>query len=134
MLDTDDHVLVVDDVKDVRDGIKSLLEDEGFSVYIAENGFGALEVLTKNKISLVISDILMPEMDGIEMCAKIKERFPDMMFILISGGGRQASSLSSGYDYLNAMTKLYGVDAVLKKPFNPEDLVNLVKSKFENLQ
>ena len=131
MLDTGNSVLVVDDIEDVREGIKNILESEGFAVSSAENGLKALKVLDKNKIDLVVSDILMPEMDGIEMCQKIIELHPDMMFILISGGGRQSGS-SGSYDYLQAAKKITGIDDVLKKPFDPEELINLIKSKLGN--
>lgn len=128
MSETGNSVLVVDDVEDVREGIKTILESEGYSVYVAENGLSALTILNANKIDLVISDILMPEMDGIEMSQKIKEMQPEMKFILISGGGRQTSS-SGNYDYLRAAKRITGIDDILKKPFPPEELIHIVKSK-----
>ena len=128
MPNTGECILVVDDVEDVREGIKSLLEAEGFAVCTAENGLKALQIIKNKKINLVITDVLMPEMDGIEMCQEIKADHPDMLFILVSGGGNQFSS-SGSYDYLHAAKKITGINDVLKKPFEPEKLVELVKEK-----
>lgn len=123
------RILIVDDVREILTGISSILEMEGYEAITAENGIQALEVIDNN-IDLVVSDILMPEMDGIELCQIIRDKFPDIKMILISGGGRQ-SNLKSNYDYLETAKKLTGVDTLLKKPFNPEELVSQINSKLK---
>ena len=121
------RILIVDDVKEIVSGISSILELEGFETFKAENGVEALDLID-HSFDLVISDILMPEMDGIELCQAIKEKYPDIKIILISGGGRQ-SNVKQSYNYLETAKKLTGVDTILKKPFNPEELVTLINSK-----
>lgn len=131
MTEVKNRVLIVDDVEQVRDGIGSIVESEGYRVHTASNGFEALDVIKHNEIDLIVSDILMPEMDGIEMCNQIKELFPDMKFILISGGGREVN-VSSSYDYLDTARKLTGIKDILKKPFDPEELISLIDSMLKN--
>lgn len=131
MTEVKNRVLIVDDVEQIRDGVSSIVESEGYRVYTASNGLKALDVLKNNEIDLIVSDILMPEMDGIEMCNKIKELFPEMKFILISGGGREVK-VSSSYDYLDTARKLTGINDILKKPFDPEELISLIDSKLNN--
>ena len=80
------EILLVDDHEIVRDGIKSLLEDEvGFKVTAeAENGKEAIEVCADQNIDLVVMDISMPEMNGIEATESIKERFPDIKVLALT--------------------------------------------------
>lgn len=120
-------ILIVDDVKEIISGISSILEAEGFITLKAENGKQALGLID-DTIDLVISDILMPEMDGIELCQIINEKYPGLEVILISGGGRQ-SGINESYNYLETAKKLTGVNSILNKPFNPEELVTLINLK-----
>ena len=77
---------------------------------------------------MLISDILMPNMDGIELVSKAAQKYPSLKFILISGGGRQ---LSSEYDYLDAAKKITNIKHVLKKPFPPSELIALIDELLE---
>lgn len=123
------HIMVVDDVAEVLEGIASILMANDFSVTKAENGIDALNKIDET-VDLVVTDILMPEMDGIELCQEIRKRFADVKLILISGGGRQ-SALKKDYDYLNIAKKLTGVETILKKPFDPEELIRQIKSQLD---
>jgi len=127
MSDNGKRILVVDDVEEILSGLSGILMAEGYDVLQASNGVMALQMLDEN-IDMVITDILMPEMDGIELSQKIKDKFPDVELILISGGGRQPAG-DHGYDYLKVAKKLTGVESILKKPFDPEKLIELVNSK-----
>lgn len=119
-------ILLVDDVKDVRDGLSQILSDEGYDVMTAENGLQAIKKLMNKHTDLIITDILMPEMDGIELIDKVKEfNLPGLQYILISGGGRK---LANDYDYLEITKKLTGVSTLLKKPFKPEELLEVVNT------
>lgn len=131
MNDTTHKVLVVDDVEDIRNGIKDILENIGYIVTTAANGIQAISIIKDKPIDLIITDILMPDMDGIELCRKTKELYPDMKFILISGGGRQTTN-PVGYDYLGSAKKLTGINDILKKPFDPQDLIELINSKLKS--
>lgn len=120
-------IVVVDDVPEVRNGISVILEAEGFDVRQASNGLEALEQVDET-VDLVVTDILMPEIDGIELCQKLKDAYPELKLILISGGGRQPA-IDSNYDYLEVAKKLTGVETILKKPFNPEELLKIINSQ-----
>lgn len=120
------NILLVDDVEDIREGISEILQDDGYSISTASNGKEALRILRNRPIDLVITDILMPEMDGLELIEKTKDLYlPDLEFILISGGGRR---LTSDYDYLEVTKKLTGISNVLKKPFHPDKLIKMVNN------
>ncbi|MFR4018209.1 MAG: response regulator, partial [Clostridia bacterium] len=77
-------ILVVDDEQNVRQLICKVLEKEGFTVLTACNGSEGLEIFHKNSIDLIISDIKMPEMSGIEFLHRVKEEEPGIGFILIT--------------------------------------------------
>ena len=115
-------ILVVDDERGIRDLLVSELEAEGYSVSSAANGVDALALLDKDEFNLVISDIKMPEMDGLELLVKIKRRAPDLEVILATGFGTIETAVAAmkmgAYDYL-------------QKPFNLDEMHNLVKRALE---
>lgn len=117
-------ILIVDDDAELREGLVSLFEDENLKLEQASNGEEALAVIASCTIDLVITDILMPLMDGIELTLKLKAIQPDLQVILISGGGRQLESHHK-YDYLALGKKLTSNQHVLKKPFSAQALIDL---------
>lgn len=119
-------ILIVDDYEDIRDSLAAILEGEGCVVVTAQNGREAMKLLEKDKPDLVITDILMPEMDGLELIAEARKIIPEQKFMLISGGGTLFSA-SDGYDYLAVAKILTGVDTMLRKPFDPGELIKLAK-------
>lgn len=119
------NILVVDDFDDVRESLADILEYEGYNIIQASNGLQALEVLSKNVIDLLVVDILMPDMDGIELATEVRKYYPEKEIVMISGGGRRLKK-GSAYDYLSMATKLTGIENVLKKPFKPEELFELI--------
>jgi YesN/AraC family two-component response regulator len=110
-------ILIVDDEPLIRDGLKQTLEIEDFNVETASNGTDAMETFDSFHPDLVITDIIMPEKDGIEIIWDIKEKFPDVKIIAISGGGRIAAT-----DHLKIAKKL-GANAILTKPFSTDELL-----------
>lgn len=104
-------VLVIDDDPQVRRIVTRLIESEGHTVIQAENGKVALERYAGDPADLVISDIYMPEMDGIELLMRLREAFPDARLVAMSGGGAIAA-----HHLLDAARAL-GAVAVLEKPF-----------------
>ena len=68
------NVLVVDDEREIRDAIEIYLRGEGMKVFKAGDGVEALEILEEEKVHLIILDIMMPKMDGIQTCLKIREK------------------------------------------------------------
>jgi len=120
-------ILVVDDVDGVRREMGYLLEDNGYTVIQAENGAQACRQLLKNNFELVITDILMPEMDGFELSAFIRARYPETKIIAISGGGRSYVNNAQGVnDLLRQVDKIIRPDALLKKPFESDKLLQQV--------
>ena len=113
-------VLVIDDEPGVARMIKLMLDDVGYRVVLASGGRGAIENLTRESVDLVITDILMPEIEGIELIRHIKEAHPTVRVIAISGGGQ-----SRNPDFLRFAQRL-GADATLPKPFRREELLAVV--------
>lgn len=125
------NILIVDDIKDVRESLALILEDEGYNTTHASNGLEAVKVLADSQIDIMITDILMPEMDGLELATRARNQFPELKIILISGGGRPAKN-GNDYDYLDLTAKLTGITHVLKKPFKPLEIINLVHQLLDN--
>jgi YesN/AraC family two-component response regulator len=114
-------ILLVDDEESFLNGMKSLLELQGYTVFTAMNGIEGINILEQTPVDIVITDILMPEMDGIELILRLKNKYPEIKIISISGGGRIRSD-----DYLN-LSLSFGVNAALKKPFSSKDLLSELK-------
>ncbi|MCB9481363.1 MAG: response regulator [Desulfobacteraceae bacterium] len=114
-------ILIIEDDSDLRQVLKIMLEKEAYSVSEAENGMRGLKAFQSNKFDLVITDIIMPEKEGIETIFELKKINPDVKIIAISGGGRIAAE-----EYL-MMAKNFGVSTVLSKPFKKDDFLSSVK-------
>ncbi|SFC87425.1 response regulator [Pseudoalteromonas denitrificans] len=120
-------ILVVDDIEGVRREITYLLEEENYLVTQAENGKEAMNILTQQNIHLVITDILMPEMDGFELCKFLENNFPEISIIIISGGGSTYKKNINDLDrLLTQAQKLTQAKVILKKPFSSEKLLSKV--------
>lgn len=114
-------VLLVDDNADLRHMIRVLLETEGYSVREAANGHGALEEQRKAPADVLITDIFMPERDGLETIDDFKRAFPNTVIIAMSG--RTAAPRP---DYLYAARE-FGAHATLAKPFDTQALLDMLK-------
>lgn len=114
-----ERILIVDDEKEIRDLIDIYLKGEGYETLKAENGEEALNVLEKNDVDLIILDIMMPKVNGIEACLKIREE-REMPIIMLSAKSEDMDKILG----LNT-----GADDYLTKPFNPLELVARVKSQ-----
>lgn len=112
-------ILVVDDEKEIRDLIGIYLKNEGFEVIKVCNGLEALEVLQSETVHLVILDVMMPKMDGIEACMKIRQD-KNVPIIMLS-------AKSEDMDKILGLTT--GADDYITKPFNPLELIARVKSQ-----
>jgi CheY-like chemotaxis protein len=124
-------VLVVDDEVDVRDAIKRVLERAGYSVRSTDNGSAALDELRRLQADVVITDIIMPKMNGVEAIESIRKAFPAVRVIAISGGGNfgitayQPNAITTSA-YLAAAERA-GAHLILTKPFESKDLIQAVE-------
>ena len=110
-------VLIVDDDELFRAMLSEMVQREGYQVSTATNGNEALAAIERSRPDLVITDILMPEKDGIELIMELAQRESRIPIIAVSGGRR---SISLEFNLESA--KLMGVRATLPKPFTREDL------------
>lgn len=114
-------VLVIDDEELVRFTIREILEAEGYEVIEAANGQKGVEAFQNNHVDLIITDIIMPEKEGVETIIEIKRENPAIKILAISGGGR-----TRNMDFLKLADE-FGADKTMAKPFSTEDLINAVK-------
>ena len=114
------RILLVDDDPMVRETIRHILAAEAHEVTIAQDGRVALNLFEKSAFDLVVTDIIMPERDGIEVITEMRQRQPDVRILAISGGGRIGNT-----DFLKIAGKL-GAHAVIAKPFDPDEFVEKV--------
>lgn len=112
-------ILIVDDEKEIRDLIEIYLKSEGYETLKAADGEEALNILNKEEPDLIILDIMMPKMNGIDACLKIREE-RQMPIIMLSAKSEDVDKILG----LNM-----GADDYLTKPFNPLELVARVKSQ-----
>lgn len=112
-------ILIVDDEKEIRDLIEIYLKSEGYETLKAADGVEALNILNKEEPDLIILDVMMPKMNGIDACLKIREE-RQMPIIMLSAKSEDVDKILG----LNM-----GADDYLTKPFNPLELIARVKSQ-----
>ena len=118
------RVQVIDDDQAIRTTIKLLLEREGHEVVLAEDGRKGIEQFRTGEFDLLIVDIFMPGMDGLETIRSIHRMQPDIPIIVISGYAFR-TPLESVPDFLNMAMK-FGAVSSLQKPFRPSQLMSAV--------
>ena len=115
------QILVCDDDKEIVNAIEIYLSKEGYHILKAYNGKQALQILKKEEVHLIILDIMMPEMDGIETAKAIRERENKTIPIIM------LSAKSEDYDKILGLN--IGADDYVTKPFNPMELIARVNSQ-----
>lgn len=116
------RVLVIDDDEQIRSLLRAILEREGYEVETAADGAQGLNFFRKDPADLVITDILMPEKEGLETIRELCDEFPDVKIIAISGGG----SLAHPEVYLE-LCKKFGALRTFQKPVDRHELVTAVR-------
>ena len=116
-------ILVIDDDESIRAVFTRFLSAQGYRVVCADNGKEGLRLLESDPPDLVITDIMMPEADGLEVVMAIRQKDKKLPVIAISGGMRAAPM-----DFL-PMVKKFGADTVLYKPVEMEDLLEVVRNE-----
>jgi DNA-binding response OmpR family regulator len=117
------RLLVIDDDNLVRAALIDMLQTAGFEVVAASNGRLGLELLDTTPVDAVITDILMPEQEGLETIREARQRFPDIRILAISGGGA-----GGGETQLLRFAESFGADQTLSKPFTGSQLVAAVRT------
>jgi len=112
-------ILIVDDEKEIRKLITIYLKNEGYEVLQAGDGEEGLEIVKKRDVHLIVLDIMMPKIDGIHMCMKVRE-IAEMPIIMLS-------AKTQDMDKILGLTT--GADDYVAKPFNPLELIARIKSQ-----
>ena len=115
------RILVIDDDPALRRTVRKILERGGHEVEEAENGLTGLRLVEKSRPDLVVTDLVMPEKEGIETILELRDRFPEVGVLAISGAG--------GVDPTGPLldAQLFGAHATLSKPFDIQELLDVVE-------
>ncbi|HCS12689.1 MAG: response regulator [Zetaproteobacteria bacterium CG06_land_8_20_14_3_00_59_53] len=116
------RILIIDDEELFRQMLKQMLESAGHEVAEAADGEQGLTLFREQPADLVITDIFMPEKEGIATIHELKEEFPALKLIAVTGGGYKRR----GFEYLEFAEKI-GADRVLHKPFERQELLDAVE-------
>ncbi len=117
------HILIIEDDEVVRKLLRRILELDGHEVTVAENGKIGVELFRSHGSDLVISDIIMPEMDGVETILNIRSDCPNAKIIAISGGGPKV-----GASTCLTLSKLVGAVTTLQKPVRRYEIITAVNN------
>ncbi len=120
------EILIVDDEPSIVVPIQFLMEQQGYSVIIAENGHDALDLIYKYNPDLILLDIMLPGIDGYEVCeiVRLNPKLRDIKIIFLTAKGREVE-IAKGL--------ALGADAYITKPFSNADLVAKVKTVLDNI-
>ncbi|MFC1879889.1 response regulator transcription factor [Thermodesulfobacteriota bacterium] len=119
------EILIVDDEPSIVVPIQFLMEQQGYSVLVAENGEDALDVIYKYKPDLILLDIMLPRIDGYEVCeiVRLNPEYRGIKIIFLTAKGREVE-IAKGLSL--------GADAYITKPFSNTELIAKVKELLEN--
>lgn len=126
------NILIVDDEKSIRNSLRDVLEYEGHTIIEAENGMEALALVKKTELDLILCDIKMPKMDGIDFLDMALEAKPESVIIMISGHGTIETAVEAikkgAYDYLPKPLDLNRLLVITKNGLEKKDLVHETKT------
>ena len=125
------RIIIIDDEEDIRIVLKEIFVRAGFDVDVASDGAEGMNLIRETGADLVITDIIMPGVDGVQTAYDIRMEFPNTKIIVMSGGGNAGPldyepSAISTTSYL-ASAEAVGADMTITKPFDREELVKAVK-------
>ena len=121
MNDLKKRILIVDDEEDLTWSLSRRLkrDTETFEIHCANSGYHALDVLSKNSIDLIVTDLRMPGLDGMELLTRVKDKYPNTTMIVMTAHGT--------VEVKKALDKI-GIIGYLEKPFDFEELRDLINS------
>lgn len=121
-----DHtILVVDDEREIRSSLSGVLQDEGYNALTASSGEEALKVIRENGVRLILLDVVLPDIDGVEVLRRVKEVEPDMPVIMVSGN----ATIEAAFESANL-----GAYHFIEKPLSPENVLLTIKRALEHQQ
>ena len=115
------RILVIDDDELMREMVRDMLKRAGYEVLEAKDGKEGIELFRENRVDLVITDLFMPEKDGVEVILALQREFPGTKIIVISGGSVR------GRTNLLSVVQDFGVQYAFVKPFPPQELLDAVE-------
>jgi YesN/AraC family two-component response regulator len=115
------RILIIDDEPQIRSMLTLMLEREGYEILEAPDGVAGIKIYRQSPADLIITDLIMPNKDGIGMIIDLKKEFPDVKIIAMSGGG-----LNKPDGYLKGAKKL-GAACTLTKPIDREEMLKAVR-------
>jgi CheY-like chemotaxis protein len=115
------YILVIDDESSIRELLSDVFSGAGYEVGVAESGLQGIRMVSARKPDLVVTDILMPDKEGLETILELKRASPDLPIFAMSGG-----SLGGPIDVLG-MARRFGAIRVYAKPFDPFDMLQAVQ-------
>lgn len=118
------NVLIVDDEKLIVKGLKHSLEQQGYNVFAAYDGAGAMEIIEENKIDFIILDLMLPDTDGMMLCRRIRKQNDMPILMLTAKDG----------DYDKILGFEFGADDYMTKPFNTLELLARMKAIVRRLE
>lgn len=118
-------ILIVEDESSIRKFVRINLERNGFNVLEAGSGEEGIEIARQEKVDIVILDIMLPGIDGFEVCKVLREGFPNLGIIMLTAKSQDVDKI---------MGLEYGTDDYMTKPFNPTELILRVKSLIRRLE
>jgi two-component system nitrogen regulation response regulator NtrX len=125
-------ILVVDDEKSIRNSLKEILEYEKHEVVLAVNGMESIELLAKSSFDVMLLDIKMPQMDGLEVLEKISSEYPDMQIVMISGHGNVDTAVKAvkmgAYDFIEKPLDLNRLLLTIRNATEKSELITESKS------
>ena len=113
-------VLCVDDEPNILSALRRMLSLEGYEVFTAEGGTQALELLAKEPVNVIISDMQMPGMHGVELLEKVRQQWPHTMRLMLTG----ASDMSGAIEAINQGA----IYRYIAKPWNDEELLSTIRA------
>lgn len=120
------RILIIDDESQIRSMLRLMLERVGYEVIEAADGMDGIRQYRDNPADLIITDLIMPNKDGIGMIIELKKEFPNVKIIAMSGGG-----VNRPEGYLDGAKKL-GATRTLTKPIDRDEMINAVKETLKD--
>ena len=111
-------LLIADDEPNIRRVLQAIFQKDGYEVHVAENGVRALEVAAACPVDVLITDLIMPDMNGVELLQKIKQRHPDVVAVMITA----YATIKTCVDAMR-----YGASDYITKPFDMDEIRAVVK-------